>query len=93
MKKYYVRARITKEQFDRREKSVELRTIYGNVFAPKSKMIVESVEPVKELKIGDEVYLDKTQSMVVLIPSWVFWKNNLNPCQLETGYIEQIVID
>ena len=38
----YARIEVDKRVFDAREKSVALETLHGTVYAPKSKIIVES---------------------------------------------------
>ena len=77
----YARIEVEKSIFDAREKSVALETIYGMVYAPKSKIIVE----------GERKPHMATNTFVqILVPCWVFWNKDLNPCQLTTGFIEQI---
>lgn len=73
--KHYARIEIAKDVYAAREKSVELVTIFGNVFAPKSKIIVES---------------ESNNTITILVPCWVFWNNDLNPCHMVKGFIEQI---
>ena len=79
----YARIEIDKQCFDAREKSVALETIFGTVYAPKSKIIV-----VRERKP------DMATNIMVemLVPVWVFRAKDLNPCQMTTGFIEQIRI-
>lgn len=77
----YARVEVDKRVFEAREKSVALETIYGTVYAPKSKIIVE----------GERKPHMATNTFVqMLVPCWVFWNKDLNPCQLTTGFIEQI---
>ena len=77
----YARIEVRKEVFEAREKSVQLETIFGVVYAPKSKIIVES-ERTPELATNSFIQ--------ILVPCWVFWNKNLNPRQLTAGFIEQI---
>ena len=77
----YARIEVRKEVFEARDKSVQLESIFGDVYAPKSKIIVEG-ERTPELATNTFIQ--------ILVPCWVFWNKNLNPCQLATGFIEQI---
>lgn len=77
----YARVEVDKRVFDAREKSVALETIFGTVYAPKSKIIVEGER---------RPYLATNTFVQMLVPCWVFWNRDLNPCQLTTGFIEQI---
>jgi len=80
----YARIEVEKRVFDAREKSVELETLFGKVYAPKSKIIVE----------GERKPAMATNTFVqMLVPCWVFWNKDLNPTQLLTGFIEQINLD
>lgn len=77
----YVRVEVEKGVYEAREKSVCLDTIFGPVYAPKSRCIVE----------GERQPEKATNTFVqMLVPCWVFWNKGLNPCQLVTGYIEQV---
>lgn len=87
MTTYYARIRINEEDFNRREKSIELDCIFGKVFAPKSKIIIEHIQ---EDIVYEGIGTDVSHQMTILVPCWVFWKNQMNPCQLCTGYVEQI---
>ncbi len=77
----YARIKVEKSIYEAREKSVELETFHGTVFAPKSKIIVEGER---------KPCLASNTFVQILVPCWVFWNKDLNPCQLTTGYIEQI---
>lgn len=85
----YARIRVTEDHYNSREKSLYLETIFGNVYAPKSKIIVENIEGDKETPVG----IDKTHLMTILVPCWVFWNANLNPVQLEHGFVEIVDYD
>ena len=80
-KMYYARMRVSKTIYDAREKSVPLMGAFGTVYAPKSKM-----RDIKEVDVGAVI-----PHMEFLVPSWVFWKKDMNPCQF-AEYIEQINI-
>lgn len=82
----YARIYITEDHFNAKERSVYLETIFGNVYAPKSKIVVENVNGDIQTPVG----IDKTHLMTVLVPCWVFWNKGLNPVQLVHGYIELI---
>lgn len=77
----YARIEVEKSLYDSREKSVLLETAFGTVYAPKSRIIIEG-ERKPELATNSFVQ--------ILVPSWVFWNKCLNPCQLLTGFIEEI---
>lgn len=81
MKQQFARIEVDKRVYEAREKSVALETIYGTVYAPKSKIIVE----------GERKPEMATNTFVqILVPCWVFWNKDLNPIHLTTGFIEQI---
>ena len=75
MKKYYARIEISKADYEAREKSVKLDTIFGSVYAPKSKTSIES---------------DMGNNLIIVVPCWVFWNKELNPCQMTSGFLGQI---
>ena len=77
----YARIEVDKRVFDAREKSVALETVFGTVYAPKSKIIVERE---RKPHLATNIFVQ------MLVPCWVFWNKDLNPCQLTTGFIEQI---
>ena len=75
----YARFEIDKAVFDAREKSVHMDGAFGDVYAPKSKIIVE----------GERKPHMATNTFVqFIVPCWVFWNKTFNPCQF-TGFIEQ----
>jgi len=73
--KHYAIIEIAKDVYAAREKSVELVTIFGSVYAPKSKIIVEG---------------ETANNLTILVPCWIFWNKELNPCHMVKGFIEQI---
>ena len=73
----YARVIVEKKAFEMRKKSVLLETIFGNVYAPMSKVAVEGVGK---------------QWAQILVPCWVFWNKGLNPCQLVNGFVEQVEV-
>lgn len=76
----YARFEIEKSVFEAREKSVHLDGMFGDVYAPKSKIIVE----------GERKPDSATNTFIqCLIPCWVFWNKTFNPVQF-TGFVEQI---
>ena len=76
----YARFEIERSVFDAREKSVHLDGAFGDVYAPKSQIIVE----------GERKPDMATNTFVqALVPCWVFWNKTYNPVHF-TGYIEQI---
>lgn len=77
----YARIEVEESIYDAREKSVALETKFGTVYAPKSKIIVEGER---------KPHLASNKFVQCLVPCWVFWNKDLNPCQLTTGFIEQI---
>ena len=77
----YARIEIEERVYNSRLRSVPLVTIFGTVYAPNSKIIVEGK---RKPERSTSTFLQ------VLVPCWVFWNKCLNPCQLETGFIEQI---
>lgn len=77
----YARMQVSKTVFDAREKSVALQGIFGTVYAPKSRII-----GVEEVDAGAVV-----PHVEFLVPCWVFWKNDANPCQFD-DFIEQVEI-
>ena len=79
----YARIEVDKRVYEAREKSVPLETIFGTVYAPKSKIIVECER---------KPHMATNTMVQMLVPLWVFRNKDLNPCQLTTGFIEQINI-
>lgn len=77
----YARIEVEESVFNAREKSVALETNFGTVYAPKSKIIIEGER---------KPHLATNKFIQCLVPCWVFWNKCLNPCQLTTGFIEQI---
>ena len=82
----YARIEVDKDVFEKREKSVAIVVAkkYGNdvvVYAPKSRIIVES-----EREVPMTVNQVKVQ---ILVPCWVFTKNFCYPTEAY-GYITQI---
>ena len=77
----YARMNVSKTIYDAREKSVALEGIFGTVYAPKSKL-----KDVKQVESGAIV-----PHIEFLVPCWVFWKNDMNPCQFD-DFVEQIEI-
>lgn len=75
----YARMKVSKTIFDYREKSVALEGIFGTVYAPKSKM-----KGIRQVESGAIV-----PHIEFLVPLWVFWKNDMNPCQFDE-YVEQV---
>lgn len=76
----YARMETSKTVFEAREKSVPLNGMFGTVYAPKSKLI-----EVEEVSVGA-----KEPHISFLVPYWVFWKNDCNPCQFPE-VVEKIV--
>lgn len=77
----YARMRVSKTIFDAKEKSVPLAGIFGTVYAPKSKIL-----DVKTVNVGTVV-----PHIEFLCPCWVFWKNDMNPAQMD-DFVEQLDI-
>lgn len=73
--KYYARIEVAKETFAAREKSVKLDTIFGSVYAPKSKISIER---------------ETEDNLIIVVPCWVFWNKELNPCQMVSGFLGQV---
>lgn len=77
----YAKFEVSKTIFDAREKSVALQGIFGTVYAPKSK-----IKNVEEISSGAQV-----NHVQFLVPFWVFYKNDVNPCQFD-DYSETVEI-
>lgn len=77
---YYARFEVDQRVFEAREKSVHLEGIFGDLYVPKSKIIVES-ERTPDMATNTFIQF--------LVPSWLFWNKTFNPVQF-TGFIEQI---
>ncbi len=73
--KSYARIEITKEAYETREKSVKLDTIFGSIYAPKSRTTIER---------------ETDGNLIIVVPCWVFWNKELNPCQMISGFLGQI---
>lgn len=77
----YARVEVDKDVFDALEKSVPVMVKDKWVYAPKSRIVVESER---------RVPMTTKQVMVqILIPHWVFRKNYCYPSEA-TGYIESV---
>lgn len=78
----YARFEIPKSIFDARESSVHLDGHFGDVYAPKSKIIVEGER---------KPHMASNTFVQFLVPCWVFWNKTLNPVTFD-GFIEQVRI-
>lgn len=71
MKEYKVMEKaiitLTANNHEMRTNSIRLKTIFGDVFAPKSKTNIING--------------------AAMVPTWVFYKKRLNPCQMVDGFI------
>ena len=76
----FARFEVDKEIFNAREKSVQLDGAFGDVYAPKSKIIIEGE---RKPRLATNTFVQ------FLVPCWVFWNKTYNPAHF-TGFIEQI---
>lgn len=79
---WYAVIDIDEAKLYEREKSIELVTIFGTVYAPKSKVIVQEVHSTFEAVKNNE----HSGTARIIVPSWVFTNKGLNPCQMVKGY-------
>ena len=81
-KAWYAVIDIDEAKLYERENSIELITIFGSVYAPKSKVLVQEIRSTfKAVSNGEH-----TGTATVIVPSWVFTNKGLNPCQMVKGY-------
>ena len=75
----YARIAIKAADYNKREKSVEIRTDYGSIFAPKSQCIIEC---------ANEPMTYEEPRMILLVPDWVFWNKGTNAVYAH-GYVPE----
>lgn len=83
MKKLYAKIAVPESLLNEREKSIKLQTIFGSVYAPKSKIIVLEIKSTFKAVANNE----QTGTAIIVVPFWVFTSKGLNPCQMVHGYL------